>query len=152
MPLEPDNNIDELLQAYAKKRREQMRAPLEVHPATRNLLQAEVARTFPRKSSAAESWLESLKMFWPRVAFALSILLVLGVGSWSLLQSNREATPMKMSKLEKNAEPKSRLLESLSVRTANEPSAPEEKTVELGLNQPLREVKAVSDEARQFAP
>src|SRR5436853_263056 len=43
MATEPDNRkIEELLQAYAKKRREEAGA-VELHPATRNLLQAEPA-------------------------------------------------------------------------------------------------------------
>ncbi|HYV26865.1 MAG TPA: hypothetical protein VFA77_04995 [Candidatus Eisenbacteria bacterium] len=163
MPLEPDNQIDKLLKAYAKKRRDRMGAPLDVPPATRKLLQDEVARTFPRRSSAAESWLASLKMFWPRVAFATSILLVLGVGSWSLLKSNREATPMKMSKLERNGEPKARSLESLStVKSEESLGEAEKKTpinrerapgdVELGVNQSTREFKTLREEILQPAP
>lgn len=47
MPEDPQNKMDELLKACAKKRAEQSGAPFELHPATRNMLQAEVSRRFP---------------------------------------------------------------------------------------------------------
>lgn len=47
MPEEPQNKMDELLKACAKKRAEQSGAPFELHPATRSMLQAEVSRRFP---------------------------------------------------------------------------------------------------------
>src|SRR5260221_6530253 len=142
MPPEPDNQIDELLQAYAKKRREQMGAPPDLHPATRKLLQGEVARTFPKKPSAAESWFSFLKIFWPRIAFATSVLLVLGFGSWSLMKSNRETfaerPTMKLSKLEPGVEEKLRAPDDASAPALNRPVAEAEKKVELGLNQTTR--------------
>ena len=157
MPPEPDNNIDELLQAYAKKRREQMDAQMDVHPATRKLLQGEVARTFPKKPSAVESSFSFLKMFWPRIAFAVSILVVLGIGSFAMLRSNRgtlaERQTMKLSKLEPGAESKARALdESRSVSQLNESIPVAEKKVELGLNQPARENLADRIESLQLAP
>src|SRR5215212_3736914 len=48
MPSEPDNRkIEELLKAYGKKRQEELHAPLELHPATRKMLQGEVAKLRP---------------------------------------------------------------------------------------------------------
>jgi hypothetical protein len=41
---EPNKNMDDLLKAYAKKRREQAEPALEMHPATRKMLQEEVKR------------------------------------------------------------------------------------------------------------
>ena len=41
---EPERDIEKTLRAYAKKRREEAGAPAEMHPATRRLLQGEVAR------------------------------------------------------------------------------------------------------------
>lgn len=52
MPPEPDNKMDDLLKAYAKKRRDEAGAPMAMHPATRRLLQSEVAKLKP--ASAAE--------------------------------------------------------------------------------------------------
>ncbi len=48
MPPDPNDKMDELLKAFAQKRREQSGAPFALHPATRKLLQAEVARLVPR--------------------------------------------------------------------------------------------------------
>jgi prepilin-type processing-associated H-X9-DG protein len=46
--MEPERHIEKLLRAYAKKRRAQAGDPLKLHPATRRLLQGEVARHAPR--------------------------------------------------------------------------------------------------------
>lgn len=66
--------MDELLKAYADKRRQESGAPMELHPATRHLLQGEVARTYggPRR----QSWLAGLLTYWPRVAFAVGCLAI----------------------------------------------------------------------------
>jgi hypothetical protein len=45
MPDEPEREIEKQLKAYAERRREQAGAPQELHPATRKMLQGEVART-----------------------------------------------------------------------------------------------------------
>ena len=78
MPDEPNRNIDEQLRAWARKRREDAGAPLELHAATRKLLQDEVARTFSRKpttsSAATAGW---WRMLWPRFALAGSICVAL---------------------------------------------------------------------------
>lgn len=78
MANEPERKIEELLRAYAQKRREQAGNCFELHPATRRLLQAEVARVFPQKNGAG-SWLSFLGLMWVRAGLAVSILLVLGV-------------------------------------------------------------------------
>ena len=46
--MEPERKIEKLLRAYAKKRRAQAGDPLTLHPATRRLLQGEVARRKPK--------------------------------------------------------------------------------------------------------
>lgn len=48
MPTNPRDRMAELLRACARKRKEQAGAPFELHPATRGMLQAEVARLSPR--------------------------------------------------------------------------------------------------------
>src|SRR5438477_939837 len=88
MPDEPNRNLDEQLSAWARKRRDEAGAPFELHPATRKLLQDEIARTLPKKSDAPASepagwW----KMFWPRFAFAGSLCLAMGILAGLLLPS-----------------------------------------------------------------
>ncbi len=79
MAFEPDNKMEELLKTYAKKRQDEAGAPFELHPATRKLLQSEVARLRPPATVPA-SWLGLMIRFWPRLGFAASILAVfLGV-------------------------------------------------------------------------
>ena len=79
MPDEPNNQIDGLLKAWAKKRRDEAGAPLDLHPATRKLLQVEVARTFPQKNSPTPRRSTWLTILWPRGAFALGVFIVLAV-------------------------------------------------------------------------
>src|SRR2546429_3511638 len=97
MPDEPNRNVEDQLKTWAQKRREEAEAPFELHPATRKMLQDEVARTFPKKSDVAADvgrqatlgepnhpppyvggyavgW---LKMFWSRFALAGSICALL---------------------------------------------------------------------------
>ena len=65
MPDEPNKQMDETLRAYAQERR---KAPeVSLHPATRNLLQAEVKRAFGSRS--AFPWWRNLRAFWPHLAF-----------------------------------------------------------------------------------
>jgi len=82
MPSEPENKIEELLKAYAKKRREDAGAPFELHPATRKLLQGEVARRQPAAGTAAPSFFQLLAKLWPGVAVAGAMVVVLGVVIW----------------------------------------------------------------------
>jgi len=84
MPPEPDNKMDDLLKAYAKKRRDEAGAPMAMHPATRRLLQSEVAKLKPASAAEPKSWLTSLWMFWPRIAFAAAIVVVGGIAVFSL--------------------------------------------------------------------
>ncbi|PYK58828.1 MAG: hypothetical protein DME21_14895 [Verrucomicrobia bacterium] len=94
MPDEPNRNVEDQLKTWAQKRREEAEAPFELHPATRKMLQDEVARTFPKSFDAplgkpnhpppyvggyAVGW---LKMLWSRFALAgsLCVALVVVVG------------------------------------------------------------------------
>ncbi len=72
---EPNSKMDEMLQAYAKKRREQGEPPSEMHPATRRMLQDEVKRTL--RAAPARPPLSWRKLRWP--------LLALGSGFAALL-------------------------------------------------------------------
>lgn len=75
MPSEPDNKMDNLLKAYAKKRRADAGGSAEMHPATRRMLQAEAAKLRPAPIAAPASWMSALTSFWPRLAFAAAVLL-----------------------------------------------------------------------------
>ncbi len=90
MPSDPDNKMDELLKSYAKKRRDEAGDPPEMHPATRRLLQAEIAKLRPEPSALPVPWWQNLLMFWPRLAFATGVFIVLGVAAWSLMDSMKQ--------------------------------------------------------------
>src|ERR1041385_5051405 len=75
--------IEKLLRRYGKKRRDEAGAPPELHPATRRLLQGEVARQFPkaraepRGVSLAEIF-AALRRRWVYGVTALAGLLIAG--------------------------------------------------------------------------
>jgi hypothetical protein len=74
---EPNENMDEALRAYAKKRREQAEPPLEMHRAARKLLQDEVKRTFsstPAQTKSRRSWFSA---WWPLGALGGAFAVVL---------------------------------------------------------------------------
>ena len=65
MSKEQDNQMEQGLEEYAKKRRNELDEPIEMHEATRTMLQGEVSRVYPksvetqpqpRDSSAWMSW------------------------------------------------------------------------------------------------
>jgi hypothetical protein len=88
--------IEKLLRRYAKKRRDDASAPLELHPATRRLLQGEVARQFPKRASAGEGGAATLAQVWrswrARLIWSLPILIGLGVGVWVLVETNQKSS------------------------------------------------------------
>jgi hypothetical protein len=87
MAAEPEKKIDKLLEAYARKRREDAGEPLEVHPATRRMLQAEVAKLRSGRAESAPPWWQSLFLVWPRFAAALAIFVMLALGVWVFVQN-----------------------------------------------------------------
>ena len=92
MPDEPNRKMDELLKSYAKKRRADAGAPLELHPATRRMFQSEVARLRPERAQASSRWIHSLTRFWTIIGFSVSVLVALGLVSRSINQRTpREA-------------------------------------------------------------
>src|SRR5688572_22742108 len=80
--------IEKLLRRYAKKRRDESGAPPELHPATRRMLQGEVARQFPKPHPAESAG------FWAilraRWVYAAACMVVVGVATVLLLPSLRE--------------------------------------------------------------
>jgi len=73
--MEPERHIEKLLRAYAKKRRAQAGDPLELHPATRRLLQGEIVRHTP-KPDEDDASLTLWELFRQQWAFLLSFALV----------------------------------------------------------------------------
>jgi len=75
MPPENNRNMEEWLKACADQRRREQGAPFELHPATREMLLAEAARTCPVESISATTgnrlWFER---WWPRLAWGSAIV------------------------------------------------------------------------------
>jgi hypothetical protein len=86
MANEPERPIEQLLRAAAKKRRDEAGAPLELHPATRRLLQGEVARQFAPAQPEAHPPLPLLMRLCPRWTWAVAICAVLSVAVALLLR------------------------------------------------------------------
>jgi hypothetical protein len=93
MANEPERPIETLLRAAAKKRRDEAGAPFELHVADRRLLQGEVARTFSKPQPATSSFAALLGQLWPRFAWGVGILAVLGLSVWLLLPLPRHDKP-----------------------------------------------------------
>jgi hypothetical protein len=97
MSTEPQRPIEKLLRDAAQKRREQAGAPFELHPATRKMLQGEVARQFRPGGGRAEpsGFLQRLRQLWPRVAWSFGALTIVGLIAWLLFpaatKSGKEA-------------------------------------------------------------
>jgi len=73
--------IEKLLRRFAKKRRDEAGAPAELHPANRRLLQAEVARQFP-KTQRREGWWTGLSLLLNRkFAYAVAVVAVIAVSA-----------------------------------------------------------------------
>ncbi len=77
MSSEPNPKIDELLKRYVQQRKGEARADFELHPATRNLLQSEVARRFPKTGEGKKRSL--IFLLWPRLAIAGAFTALLAV-------------------------------------------------------------------------
>lgn len=102
MPPEGPNKSEELLKRYAKERQEQS-PNLPLHPATRRLLQGEVARQFGKKSALENrGWSAWFGVMRGRLAIgtALGAVAVTGVCVW---WNNQRPQPMEMAKAERTA-------------------------------------------------
>lgn len=83
--------IEKLLRRYAKERRADAGAPLELHPATRRLLQGEVARQLggERHKPMGAAKLPVARPFWhgwlPRLAWVVPMLALVTIGAWRWL-------------------------------------------------------------------
>ncbi|MBI2947494.1 MAG: hypothetical protein HYY23_07600 [Verrucomicrobia bacterium] len=90
----PENNMDQLLKACARQRREEAGPALEMPEATRRVLQAEVARTFPKsKTAEPPAWLRLFAGFWPRLAFGSGLVAVLAIAALVSFRTERNLPP-----------------------------------------------------------
>lgn len=74
---EPNEKMDALLKACAKRRQEEAGTPLELHPATRQILQAEVSRAYPQSIKSEKSNPNLFAILWPRLIFGGAFLAAL---------------------------------------------------------------------------
>ena len=105
---------EELLQSYARRRREQAGPPFVLHPATRNLLQGEVIRTYQTPSRDARRERGTSPSFWPRLILggAAVAALLLGAGLWLRYDHEQELAASRA------------LTNSLMIFAQNPPSSP----------------------------
>lgn len=89
--MENERPIEKLLRRCAKRRGEEAGAPLELHPVNRRLLQDEVTRQYPAKIAATggKPGVLGWKNLWPRLVWALPVLMVLTLGVWTLVQQQK---------------------------------------------------------------
>src|ERR1035438_7688123 len=127
MANEPERPIEKLLRAAAKQRRDKAGAPLELHPATRRLLQGEVARTYAKPKRESRSFIEALGQLWPRVAGGVAIFALLVLAGYMLLpvpdKGKREAL-MAKNELMPHARPDKQLLPPPLTTAAPAPDPP----------------------------
>jgi hypothetical protein len=104
MAAEPEKKIEELLQSYSRKRREDAGAPLEMHPATRRMLQGEAARTQGGANSASpRPWWKALLLFGPKYAGAIGMFAILALGVWVITQQDDRSTTVRQEASERRA-------------------------------------------------
>src|SRR5262245_33386336 len=102
MPDESNKRMDELLKSYANKRRAEAGEPLEMHPATRKMLQDEVSK-LADQTDESESWSDLFRRYrlFVAVAGAFAAVSLLGV-TWLVIRSPE---PTQMAKNEEQTPP-----------------------------------------------
>ena len=121
MPDEPNQKMDELLRTYAEERRKSA-GDMTVHPVTRQMLQREVSQVFGSPPPSAQ-WYHRLRSFWPQIAFAGSLCVVLGIAVLSLRQpSPPEDVNRQLEQPLKKSEPASRDALGSAVELKTKPS------------------------------
>jgi hypothetical protein len=93
--MEPERHIEKLLRAVAKKRREQTGEPFELHPAARQELLREAANR-PTKKSGGGFFAQIFSAFGPRLALALSVVVIAAIGMWLVRPLLREKPEVSM--------------------------------------------------------
>src|SRR3954470_9421274 len=102
MPSDPDNRkIEELLKAYGKKRQADLGAPLELHPATRKMLQAEAAKLRPGATTEKGGFVAMIWRFWPRFAIAGGVAVLLSFAIVNLSRHPKARQELALNKTAK---------------------------------------------------
>ncbi len=119
--------IEKLLRRYAQKRGDEAGAPPELHPATRRLLQGEVARQYPKpapenKPSAADFFFVLTR----RWVYAVSVFVVLGLAAAMLLPALSKSKSRTML-AQKGASEEVLLRENITPVAAPAPAMPPTK-------------------------
>src|SRR6185369_11290867 len=84
--MDPERPIEKLLRQAAQARRAQAGEPQEVHPATRRMLQGEVARKFGSGAPQRRSFFD---LFMPRLAWGAAVVVGLGLAASLMLPRNK---------------------------------------------------------------
>src|SRR5689334_3745508 len=135
---EPERPIEKELRTYAEKRREQAGAPLELHPATRRLLQGEVVRRFGQRPRRPRSFFDLLAGLWPRALWVRAVLGVVVILTAILIPALNKSNPTRVAKNE------SRMLTPTETAIGTAPAtAPESDSI--ALNAPAGEVQKLTD-------
>jgi len=97
--METERRIEKLLGAFAKKRKADAGAPLELHPVNRRLLQDEVARAAKKPDVAGGSFWQMLFGSIPRMAVSLTvtsalILLTINLLVWQPARKESQSVAM----------------------------------------------------------
>src|SRR6185503_4188566 len=95
--MEPERPIEKLLRDAGKKRASGQ--SVEIHPATRRILQAEVRRQFGgSKSSPHTGSLPGLiAQWWPRVGWSFGVLLGVAVAALLMIPRERPTSQMMLA-------------------------------------------------------
>lgn len=126
MANETERDIEKQLRAYARRRREESGAPHELHPATRRLLQGEVARAhFARGVGSARPrrfW--NLRMQWITGLAAACVIALLAVVLPSMLGTrNKQSSTMELAKNDESFSNRSAGRELKQTELSDKPAA-----------------------------
>ncbi len=84
MAMDPERPVEKMLRAAAEARRKAA-GNFELHPATRRLLQGEVARRYSRSQRGTWRWTAWVARVWPRFVWAGGSVTVVLVAMWLLV-------------------------------------------------------------------
>jgi hypothetical protein len=118
--------MEKLLRECARKRRDEAGAPFELHPATRRMLQGEVARRFAKPAPEPGFFSRLLGNFGPRLAWGVGILAVLALAVAILIPSARHQGRDSLMAKNDREQPSSKETESRSLAPAAPAGTPAE--------------------------
>ena len=152
MPAEGPNQNDERLQRYAKERRAQG-GDFSLHPATRRLLQGEVARQFGTAGKSERSWTQWFVVWRARLALGGTVAVVLLIGLAILWNGQQQSKRLELAKADVLSRDSNRLAEEKESNPRSEPfaaePAPRQKLMEE--NVALRRARQLGEPAKKEA-